>query len=66
MINWKNLRLNPPSDDCNLCVKIGTNYETYQFKRHSDIGWSLLKNLRPIDQSRIPEHAMYIILDDVK
>lgn len=66
MINWKNLRLNPPREDCSVCVKIGVNYETYQFKRYSEVGWNLIKNLRPIDQCKIPEDAMYIILDDIK
>lgn len=66
MINWKNLKLNPPSDDCNVCVKVGVNYDTYQFKRYSDIGWDLIKNLKPIAPCKIPDHAMYIILDDIK
>lgn len=66
MTNWKNLKLNPPSDDCNVCVKIRVNYDTYQFKRYSDIGWDLIKNLKPVDPCKIPDHAMYIILDDIK
>lgn len=66
MINWKNLRLNPPNDDCTVCVKTGMDYETFQFKRYSDVGWGLVKNSRPIDQAKIPAHAMYIILDEIK
>lgn len=66
MTNWKNLRLNPPTEDCNVCMKIGTNYETFQFKRYSDVGWGLIKNMRQIDPCKIPSDAMYIILDEIK
>lgn len=65
MTNWKNLRLNPPCENCEVCVKIGLNYETYRFIRYSEVGWDLVKNGRQIDQSKIPEHAMYIILDEI-
>ncbi len=66
MTNWKNLKCNPPPDNCDVCVKIGMTYDTFQFKRYSKIGWELIKNMRPIDQCKIPEDAMYIILDEIK
>lgn len=65
MTNWKNLRLNPPREDCNLCVKIGATFDTYYFKRYSDVGWELVKNHRSIDQAKIPEYAVYINLDEI-
>lgn len=65
MTNWKNLRINPPKEDCNMCVRIGTDYEIFQFKRHSKDGWELVKNTRPIDLQKIPEHALYINLNEI-
>lgn len=65
MINWINLRTNPPTKDCNICVKVGVDYETYKFQRYSDIGWELYKNLKAIGQDKIPENAMYINLDEI-
>lgn len=66
MTNWKNLRLNPPKEDCNVCVKIGLDYETFQFKRYSDVGWELIKHSRPVNQKKIPGYALYINLDEIK
>lgn len=66
MTNWKNLILNPPIEDCDICVKIGGNYETFQFKRYSSVGWGLIKSMRPIDSSKIPDNAMYINLNEIK
>lgn len=66
MTNWKNLKLNPPLENCDICVKVGMTFDTLQFKRYSDTGWGLFKNMRPIEQCKIPEHAMYIILNDIK
>ena len=39
MENWKNLRTNPPKEDCNICVKIGSSYDTYKFKVYSERNW---------------------------
>lgn len=66
MTNWKNLRSNPPVENCNVCVKVGDNYETYKFKRHSDIGRCLNKFTRDYDAASIPKEAMYINLDEIK
>lgn len=66
MSNWRNLRLCPPVKSCSICVKIGQDYEAYQFERYSETGWGLIKNLWTIDQCKIPEHALYIVLDDIK
>lgn len=66
MTNWKNLRFNPPNDNCDVCVKIGTNYETFQFKRYSDVSWELIKNMGPVNHLLISDDALYIILNDIK
>lgn len=66
MINWKNLRDNPPTEKCNVCVKVGTNFETYKFVLHSPISWGLYKYPRYIDSADIPQEAMYINLDEIK
>lgn len=66
MTNWKNLKLNPPAEDCDICVNIGVTYDTFQFKRYSDIGWDLIKNMRQIDPRKIPDDAKYINLNEIK
>lgn len=66
MTNWKNLRQNPPSKDCNICVKVGSSYETYCFKRHTDYSWELLKYPRTIELEKIPGEALYINLDEIE
>ena len=49
MENWKNLRTNPPKEDCNICVKIGSSYDTYKFKVYSERNWGLIKYPKTID-----------------
>ncbi len=66
MRNWKNLLEDPPTSDCNICIKVGDNFETYQFKRYSDTGWAIHKQHRPIEPNRIPANAVYINLDEIK
>lgn len=66
MIKWENLKDNPPIESCNLCIRIGQCYDTYKFIRYSPIGWSLYKNLKEIDHSKIPDEAFYINLDVIK
>lgn len=65
MINWKNLRCNPPQENCNLCVKIGLNYETYMFRLLSATNWDLYKYPKTISQEELPDYAMYINLDEI-
>ena len=65
MTNWKNLLEYQPMKDCNICVKVGDNFETYHFKRYSDIGWAIFKQARQIDLRRIPTNAVYINLDEI-
>ena len=66
MTYWKNLFKDPPHGDCNICIKVGDNFETYFFKRYSHTGWEIYKQLRPIEPSRIPAGAVYINLDEIK
>lgn len=66
MINWKNLRVDPPREDCNICVKIGSSYDTYKFKVYSECNWGLIKYSRTIDSYKVPEEALYINLDEIK
>lgn len=63
--NWKNLTLNPPSQNCNVCIKSGTDFETFKFERHSEVGWSLYKFGREINRDNISPEALYINLDDI-
>lgn len=65
MSNWKNLRTNPPKEDCNICVKVGDDYETYKFKVHSEHNWSLVKYLRTIDSCKVPKEAQYVNLNEI-
>lgn len=65
MTNWKNLRINPPTENCNICLKIGTNYETFFFKTYSKDSWELIKDARPFGCHRIPAEAMYINLNEI-
>lgn len=64
MVNWKNLIKNPPIEDCNICMKVGKNYETYRFVWLSRVCWQLEK-LNPIEMTKIPEEALYINLDEI-
>lgn len=66
MINWKNLRNNPPTENCNICLKIGSCYDTYKFRKYSERNWELSKYPIMIESFQIPEHALYINLDDIK
>lgn len=65
MINWKDLRLNPPAEECNICVKIGENYETYRFMVFTEKSWGLYKYPKTITMNAVPLCAKYIILDDI-
>ena len=69
MQSWKtgkNLRTNPPKEDCNICVKIGSSYDTYKFKVYSERNWGLIKYPKTIDSCKVPEEALYINLDEIK
>lgn len=66
MANWKNLRDNPPDKDCNICVKVGDNYETFKFRVHTEYCWSLHKYLQDVTMDKMPEEALYINLDEIK
>ncbi len=66
MINWKNLKINPPTENCNICLKVGVNFETYLFKLCGSSGWELYKYPKTIGPGNIPDNALYIILDDIK
>ena len=66
MTNWKNFKKNPPTKSCNICLKIGTSYDTYFFKRYTNHSWELCKCPITIDPARVPDHALYINLDEIK
>ena len=66
MTNWKNLKSNPPTESCNICLKIGTSYDTYFFKRYTSYSWELTKFPQVISREKVPDHALYINLDEVK
>ena len=66
MTNWKNLKKNTPIESCNICLKIGTSYDTYIFKRITDHSWELYKYPRAIGPEKVPDHALYINLDEIK
>ena len=66
MINWKNLKKNPPTESCNICLKIGVTYDTFQFRRYTADSWELYKYPRAIGPERVPDHALYIDLDEIK
>lgn len=66
MVNWKNLKNNPPCEDCNICIKVGDNYETFKFIAHTSYSWSLYKYPKTIASEKVPEEAFYINLDDIK
>ena len=65
MTNWKSLHLNPPRIKSNICVKVGSNYETYLFCPYQS-GWELQKGVRTIPPERIPLKCLYILLDEIK
>lgn len=65
MVNWKNLRDNPPKENCHICVKIGDDYETYKFIVRSESSWTLMKYPRSIEAHKIPKEAMYINLNKI-
>lgn len=66
MTTWINLLEDPPKEDCNICVKVGDNFETFQFRRYSVSGWEIHKQSRPIELKKIPTNAVYINLDEIK
>lgn len=66
MVNWKNLRQNPLTENCNICLKIGSNYETYYFRLYPSHTWELYKYPRFISPEKVPEEAQYINLDEIK
>lgn len=66
MANWKNLKNNPPAENCNICMKVGVNYETYFFKRYTNYSWELYKYPRAIGPEKVPDNALYINLDEIK
>lgn len=66
MITWKSLRSNPPDKDCNICIKVGDNYETFKFKAHTIYNWSLHKYPQNIPMDKVPKEALYINLDEIK
>jgi hypothetical protein len=66
MVNWKNLRADPPKKDCDICVKIGSSYDTYKFKIYSECNWGLIKHPKTIDSYKVPEEALYINLDEIR
>lgn len=63
---WKNLKRSPPVSDCEVCVKVGMNYETYRFLRYSSESWRLYKFPRYIEPSDIPNDALYINLEQIQ
>lgn len=65
MVNWKNLRDNPPKENCHICVKIGDDYETYKFIVRSESSWTLMKYPRSIDSYKVPQEALYINLSEI-
>ena len=65
MTNWKNLINNPPTDDCDICIRVGRNYETYRFRRFNAKTWEISKNGRAIDVVKIPVDALYINLNEI-
>lgn len=65
MINWKNLRDNPPTGNCNICIKVGSDYETYKFIVRSENNWVLIKYPRSIESHKVPKEAMYINLNEI-
>ncbi len=66
MINWKDLKNNPPDENCNICLKIGVSYDTYFFKRHNSYSWELCKYPRIFGPEKVPDGAQYINLDEIK
>lgn len=66
MANWKNLKNNPPTENCNICMKVGVNFETYFFKRYTNYSWELYKYPRAIGPEKVPDNALYINLDEIK
>lgn len=64
MTNWKNIHLNPPTERCNICLKVGDNYETYIFGRYHN-SWELSKMGRKFSREQIQPHAQYIVLDEI-
>lgn len=66
MTNWKNLKNNPPTESCNVCLKIGVSYDTYYFKRYTSYSWELYKFPRAIGPEKVPDNAFYINLDEIK
>lgn len=67
MVNWKNLRNNPPIENCDVCLKIGDNYETFKFCLYSNdlYGWGLKKASRSYSPNVFPEDTLYIILNNI-
>lgn len=52
MINWKNLKKNPPTESCNICLKIGVTYDTFQFRRYTAYSWELYKYPKAIGSEK--------------
>lgn len=65
MTNWKSLFNNPPADDCDICLKIGKNYETYQIKWYNPYVFQIFKNGRIIEITKISTDALYINLNEI-
>lgn len=65
IMSWKSLHLNPPTEDCNICVRVGDNYETYWFKKYTDSSFVLVKFPKEISPREIPQDAMYVNLDNI-
>ncbi len=65
MVNWKNLKANPPIESCNVCLKFGTTFDTFKFRRHSEQGWDISRGYKFIEPQNIPDDTLYIILDDI-
>lgn len=63
MVVWKNLRNEPPLGNCNICLKIGTDFNVFQFIKYSNEGWGLKDKMKEYDASAIPSEALYIELD---
>lgn len=67
MTNWKSLKKNPPIESCNICLKVGVTYDTFFFKRYTDYSWELQhKYPKSIGPEKVPDHALYINLDEIK
>lgn len=66
MINWKDLKKNPPTENCNICLKIGVTFDTFVFKRYGSYGWELYKYPKTIGPEKVPDGALYINLDEIK